>query len=63
VFGHTGNILGYTQFMAASRDGTRSATVSMNLQRTQNATGDGPVVFQSLREAEARAVCTALAEE
>src|SRR5215212_4943016 len=32
VWGHTGNIGGYTQFMAASPDGKRSATVSINTQ-------------------------------
>jgi D-alanyl-D-alanine carboxypeptidase len=63
VFGHTGNIFGYTQFMAASRDGTRSATVSINLQRTQTSTGDGAEVFRSLREAETLAVCAALADD
>jgi D-alanyl-D-alanine carboxypeptidase len=63
VFGHTGNTFGYTQFMAASRDGSRSATVSINLQRTQTSTGDGAEVFRSLREAETLAVCAALADD
>jgi len=49
VFGHTGNTFGYTQLMAASRDGSRSATVSINLQRTQKSTGDGAEVFRCLR--------------
>jgi D-alanyl-D-alanine carboxypeptidase len=61
VFGHTGNTFGYTQFMAASRDGQRSVTVSMNLQRTQESTGTGLEVFRRLRQAEEAAVCAALA--
>jgi D-alanyl-D-alanine carboxypeptidase len=61
VFGHTGNTFGYTQFMAASRDGQRSVTVSMSLQRTQESTGTGLEVFRRLRQAEEAAVCAALA--
>ena len=34
VYGHTGNTAGYTQFIAANRDGSRSATVSVNAQIT-----------------------------
>jgi D-alanyl-D-alanine carboxypeptidase len=59
VFGHTGNFPGYTQFMAATRDGQRSVTVSINEQVTLTA-GD-PQVFQALQKAERRAVCAALA--
>ena len=33
VYGHTGNTPGYTQFMVASPDGTRSATMAMTLAR------------------------------
>ncbi|HYU59980.1 MAG TPA: serine hydrolase domain-containing protein [Solirubrobacterales bacterium] len=58
VFGHTGNIPGYTQFAAATRDGHRSVTVSVNEQLSPNA-GD-PTVFQALQKAERRAVCAAL---
>jgi D-alanyl-D-alanine carboxypeptidase len=61
VFGHTGNTFGYTQFMAASPDGTRSVTVSINLQRTQDAEGRALRVFRALRRAELLAVCAALA--
>jgi hypothetical protein len=32
VWGHTGNTPGYTQFAAASGDGRRSVTVSVNAQ-------------------------------
>ena len=60
VWGHTGNILGYTQFAAASADGRRSVTVSINAQHTP-ATGS-LVVFEALRRAEELAVCAALAD-
>lgn len=61
VLGHTGNTLGFTQFAAATPDGTRSVTVSISLQRTQNSTGWPLAVFQALRAAEVHAVCAALA--
>jgi D-alanyl-D-alanine carboxypeptidase len=58
VFGHTGNTLGYTQFAAATRDGRRSVTVSVN---TQLAPGAGSQrAFRALRHAELVAVCAAL---
>jgi D-alanyl-D-alanine carboxypeptidase len=61
VWGHTGNIPGgYTQFMAASPDGKRSATVSINTQLTPPSTGDQDA-FKALRRAEELAVCAALA--
>jgi D-alanyl-D-alanine carboxypeptidase len=62
VYGHTGNIFGYTQFAAASRGGERSVTVSVNGQITPGA--KNPAVrraFAALRQLEARAVCAALA--
>ena len=59
VWGHTGNTPGYTQFMAASPDGKRSVTVSINAQITPSV-GD-PQAFGALRRAEGRAVCAALA--
>lgn len=59
VWGHTGNTPGYTQFMAASPNGRRSATVSINAQITPSV-GD-PEAFGALRRAEGRAVCAALA--
>jgi D-alanyl-D-alanine carboxypeptidase len=62
VFGHTGNIFGYTQFAVASADGTRSATVSINAQRTQETDGRGKQkAYRFLRRAEVLAVCAALA--
>lgn len=59
VWGHTGNIFGYTQFAAATPDGQRSVTVSVNEQL--NAVEGAPGVMQALREAEELAVCAALA--
>jgi D-alanyl-D-alanine carboxypeptidase len=61
VYGHTGNTIGYTQLMAASADGSRSVTVSINLQRTQDSEGAAGRVFKALRRAELLAVCAALA--
>jgi D-alanyl-D-alanine carboxypeptidase len=60
VFGHTGNTIGYTQFMAASRDGRRSVTMSISVQRTQRSEGRDAEVFRALRAAEEDAVCAAL---
>ena len=54
VYGHTGSILGYTQFMAATRDGTRSAVVSMSTQVT-------PELLPPLRRVFEAATCAALA--
>jgi D-alanyl-D-alanine carboxypeptidase len=59
VWGHTGNTPGYTQFMAASGNGRRSVTVSVNSQLTPEM-GE-PGVFEALRRAEELAVCAALA--
>jgi D-alanyl-D-alanine carboxypeptidase len=59
VWGHTGNTPGYTQFAAASPDGRRSVTVSVNAQHTP--TSGSPAVFRALRRAEGLAVCAALA--
>jgi D-alanyl-D-alanine carboxypeptidase len=59
VWGHTGHFFGYTQFMAASPNGRRSVTVSVNAQLTP--TEGEPGVFEALRHAEGKAVCAALA--
>jgi len=59
VYGHTGNFPGYTQFVAASSNGRRSATVSVNSQYNQ--TQPDQVPFRALRRAFARAACAALA--
>ncbi|WP_111765679.1 serine hydrolase domain-containing protein [Nakamurella deserti] len=60
VYGHTGNIPGYTQFAAASPDGSRSATVSMTLARNADGSPEELQVLGALRDAEERAVCLAL---
>lgn len=58
VYGHTGNTAGYTQFVAASRDGSRSVTVSVNGQITPKV---NPALFPQLRALDALGVCAALA--
>jgi len=57
VYGHTGNTLGYTQFVAATRDGARSAVVSVN---AQIAPKSDPRAFDALRRIDGLAVCAAL---
>jgi D-alanyl-D-alanine carboxypeptidase len=56
VYGHTGNTLGYTSFIAASRGGQRSVAVSVTTQLRPGRKGPFPL----LREAETAAVCAAL---
>lgn len=58
VYGHTGNIFGYTQFAAATLDGRRSVVVSANEQLSQTLK---PTTWKRLRAAQERAVCAALA--
>lgn len=58
VYGHTGNTLGYTQFAAATRNGTRSVVVSVNTQFTP---ATNPSGFRRLRHIYVLAVCAALA--
>ena len=61
VFGHTGNFPGYTQFTAATRNGRRSVTVSVNRQLDPGASGPrAPEVFETLRRDYALAVCALL---
>jgi D-alanyl-D-alanine carboxypeptidase len=60
VFGHSGNFPGYTQWMASSLDGTRSAVVTMNLQ-VNVPDPVLPQVASSLRRVFRRAACAALA--
>jgi D-alanyl-D-alanine carboxypeptidase len=60
VYGHTGNYPGYTQFMAATGDGRRSMTVSVNEQLRPDI---APEVFAALLDAEGLAVCAALASD
>jgi D-alanyl-D-alanine carboxypeptidase len=63
VYGHTGGFPGYTQFTAATQDGRRSVTVSVNEQLAP----DSPrrairAAFKALRKVETLAVCAALAQ-
>jgi D-alanyl-D-alanine carboxypeptidase len=59
VYGHTGNIFGYTTFIAATADGRRSATVQASTQLTL---GNGvQATFRAFRNATELAVCAALA--
>jgi len=58
VYGHTGNIFGYTQFVAASKNGRRSVVVSVN---SQNKPTMHPDRFRELRRIYTLAVCAALA--
>ena len=60
VWGHTGNYPGYTQFLAASPNGKRSVTVSVNEQLSP--VQGAPGVFDALRRAEVKAVCATLAD-
>jgi D-alanyl-D-alanine carboxypeptidase len=61
VYGHTGNIIGYTTFMAASPDGQRSAVVQVSAQLSPSLEDAGLLaVFRALRATEGRAVCAAL---
>jgi D-alanyl-D-alanine carboxypeptidase len=59
VLGHTGSFPGYTQFAAASSNGRRSVTVSVNLQLTP--TIGPPGAYDALVRAREAAVCAALA--
>jgi len=59
VYGHTGNTPGYTQFIAATDDGSRSATVGINAQITPK---NDKARFRQLRRIFGLAVCAALAD-
>ncbi len=58
VYGHTGTTAGYTQFIGASADGSRSTTVSVNAQITPDTDAR---TFSLLRQVYLRAVCAAMA--
>lgn len=60
VYGHTGNTLGYTQFMAATLNGRRSVTASVSEQITNGSRGAKLAAFRRLRRIESDAVCLAL---
>ncbi|WP_329352685.1 beta-lactamase family protein [Streptomyces sp. NBC_01261] len=54
VLGHTGNTLGYTQFIAATPDGRRSLTFSLTTQVNQ---AGNPELLRKVRAVEEDAVC------
>lgn len=58
VYGHTGNTPGYTHFIAATPDGTRSAVVAVNQQMTPKT---DPEHFPALHRIFELAVCAATA--
>ena len=60
VYGHTGNLFGYTQFVVASPDGRRSVTASISLQRTQRNEGQEASVFAAQQRLWEAAICFAL---
>ncbi|MFE6710964.1 serine hydrolase domain-containing protein [Streptomyces sp. NPDC057695] len=60
VYGHTGNTAGYTQLMAASPDGSRSLTFSVN---TQTSPRVKPALLARLRTVQEDFVCALLKED
>ncbi len=54
VYGHTGNFPGYVQWAAATADGTRSVTTSLNIPAPTGA------LLKRLRSVQASAVCALL---
>ena len=61
VYGHTGNTAGYTQFTAATANGQRAVTVSVNRQITPTATGiKAAAAYPTLRRSYRLAVCALL---
>ena len=57
VFGHTGNTLGYTQFIAASSNGSNSVSITVNEQITPKMY---PALFSQLRKVFQLGVCAAM---
>ncbi|HEY2296777.1 MAG TPA: serine hydrolase domain-containing protein [Jatrophihabitans sp.] len=60
VYGHSGNTLGYTQYAFSTPDGSRSTTVSINVQVTQKSKGQQARVFRGLLRVAQSAICQAL---
>lgn len=54
VYGHTGNFPGYTQFVAATRNGKRSVTTTLNIPAPSGA------LLARLRAVQTEAVCALL---
>jgi len=61
VFGHSGNIPGYTQFTVATRDGRRGLTFTVNRQLAPDSSAPlAPRAFRTLRRDYGAAICTLL---
>ncbi|MEV0116800.1 serine hydrolase domain-containing protein [Streptomyces sp. NPDC050844] len=60
VYGHTGNFPGYTQLIAATRDGKRSLTVSLTTQINKT---NKPELLERLRTVEGNFVCALLRKQ
>jgi D-alanyl-D-alanine carboxypeptidase len=60
VYGHTGNTLGYTQFVASTLDGKRSVTLSVNAQLSDESPKPILSAYRRLRQIEQDMVCAAL---
>jgi D-alanyl-D-alanine carboxypeptidase len=54
VYGHTGNFPGYVQWAAATADGTRSVTTTLNIPAPRGA------LLRQLRDVQRKAVCALL---
>ncbi len=62
VYGHTGNLPGFTHFTAATLNGNRSVTVSANAQVVPKSSSAAVRAgFEALRRVDALAVCAMLA--
>jgi D-alanyl-D-alanine carboxypeptidase len=59
MYGHTGNLFGYTNFALSTLNGSRSATVSVSIQSNQQGVGQKARVFSALSRVVQAAVCTA----
>jgi len=60
IYGHTGNIPGWTQFIASTLDGKRSVVVSVNGQINEQSKQPMLDAWRRLRQIEEDAVCAAL---
>jgi D-alanyl-D-alanine carboxypeptidase len=59
MYGHTGNLFGFTNFALSTLNGSRSATVSVSIQSNQQGVGQKARVFSALSRVVQAAVCTA----
>lgn len=59
VFGHTGNMPGYTQFFGASQDGSKSVVVTVNSQISPK---NAPTNYENLIAVQNQAICSAMGQ-